>query len=53
MAALRAGGTIAYWSVGDDPDFATALTQAGLTVRTERVRAHATSGPMHTLYIAR
>lgn len=50
--ALRAGGTIAYWSVGDDPDFAQLLEYSGLTVQTMRVRAHATSGPMHTLYIA-
>jgi len=29
MAALRANGTIAYWSVGDDPRFAHALRAAG------------------------
>ena len=52
MAALRPGGCIVYWSVGDDPGFVGALQRAGLTVGTERVRAHATSGPMHTLYTA-
>jgi len=52
MAALRSGGTIAYWSVGDDPDFERSLKNAGLDVKAMKVRAHATSGPFHTLYIA-
>lgn len=52
MAALRPGGTIAYWSVGDDPDFERSLKNAGLNVKAMKVRAHATSGPYHTLYIA-
>lgn len=52
MAALRSGGTIAYWSVGDDPDFERSLKNAGLEVKVMKVRAHATSGPFHTLYIA-
>lgn len=52
MAALRTGGSIAYWSVGDDPGFVGALQRSRLTVQTERVRAHTTAGPMHTLYIA-
>ena len=53
IAALRPPGVIAYWSVGADPDFAVALRIAGLGVETLRVRAHATSGPWHTLYVAR
>lgn len=53
IAALKPGGTIAYWSVGSDPDFLTALENMGLTVQTMKVRAHATSGPWHVLYIAR
>ena len=52
LAALRAGGTIVYWSVGDDPRFAAALRGAALDVTTLRVRAHDTSCPMHTLYAA-
>ena len=52
VAALRAGGSIVYWSVGDDPGFAGALRDAGLAVRTLRVRAHDTVGPMPTLYTA-
>lgn len=52
VAALRAGGSVVYWSVGDDPKFAGALRGAGLEVSTLRVRAHDTAGPMHTLYVA-
>ncbi|MCC6242529.1 MAG: hypothetical protein IT353_06785 [Gemmatimonadaceae bacterium] len=52
IAALRANGAIAYWSVGDDPRFVDALQRTGLAVRLERVRAHATAGPMHTIYVA-
>jgi spermidine synthase len=52
VAALRSGGTIVYWSVGDDPRFARALRGEGLTVKTLQVRAHHTAGPMHVLYVA-
>jgi len=52
MAALRAGGSVVYWSVGDDPKFAKALRASGSNVSALRVRAHDTTGPMHTLYVA-
>jgi spermidine synthase len=52
VAALRAGGSIVYWSVGDDPKFMRALRGAGLDVTSLQVRAHDTSGPVHTLYVA-
>jgi spermidine synthase len=52
VAALRAGGSIVYWSVGDDAKFVAALRGSGLAVRTLHVRAHDTAGPMHTLYVA-
>jgi spermidine synthase len=52
VAALRAGGSIVYWSVADDPAFVKALRRARMTVKTVHVRAHGTTGPMHTLYVA-
>jgi len=53
VAALRAGGVIAYWSVGEDRSFVGALQRGGLTVQTIRSRAHDTAGPMHMIYVAR
>jgi spermidine synthase len=52
VAALRDGGRIAYWSAGDDTRFVNALQEGGLAVETLRVRAHDTTGPMHTIYVA-
>ncbi|MBK8248648.1 MAG: spermidine synthase [Gemmatimonadetes bacterium] len=52
IAALRPGGRIAYWSVGEDRAFVGALQRAGLVVETFRERAHATSGPKHVLFLA-
>jgi spermidine synthase len=52
-AALRPGGRLAYWSAGGDEAFEAALRRAGLVVETARVRAHATAGGRHTLFVAR
>jgi spermidine synthase len=51
-AALCPGGRLAYWSAEADPAFAHALRRAGLTVEASEVRAHASSGRRHTLYVA-
>lgn len=53
VAALRPGGIIAYWSVGEDPRFVHELRRARLEVETLRVRAHETTGPMHAIHVAR
>ena len=53
VAAPRPGGRLAYWAAEDDRGFERALRRAGLTVEVTRERAHATSGPRHTLYVGR
>ena len=52
-AALRPGGRLAYWAADPEPAFEAALRRAGLAVEAERVRAYATGGPWHTVYVAR
>ena len=52
IAALRIGGIIAYWSVGDDTKFVDMLQRSKLKVKNLRFRAHDTAGPMHTIYVA-
>jgi spermidine synthase len=51
-SALRPNGRLAYWSAHADPEFEQSLRDTGLDVSVKRVRAHATSGPWHTLYVA-
>jgi spermidine synthase len=53
ISALKPGGKIVYWSVGADPDFVRALENCGLAVKAVTARAHVTSGPWHTLYVAK
>ena len=53
VGALRPGGRVAYWSATEDRNFETMLQHAGLAVDVKRVRAHATSGAWHTLYVGR
>jgi spermidine synthase len=53
VAALRPGGIIAYWSVGDDPRFVKLLRRTGLSVETLRIRAHDTTGPNHVIYLVK
>jgi spermidine synthase len=52
-AALRPGGRIAYWSAEEDPAFEALMRRAGLAVEVVRVRAHATSGGRHVLFVGR
>lgn len=53
VSALKPGGTLAYWSAQDDPQFAELLRDGGLSVRVVRARAHVTSGAWHTIFVAR
>jgi spermidine synthase len=53
LAALRAGGCVAYWSVAPDPAFERLLEEAGFAVSVRVCRAHGTSGPRRTLYLGR
>jgi spermidine synthase len=53
IAALRPKGVIAHWLVADDKPFLKALRRAGLNVETLHFRAHNTTGPQHTIYVAK
>jgi spermidine synthase len=53
VGALRPGGVLAYWSAVADPPFVNRLKSAGLTVTTQRSRAHGSTGPYHEIIIAR
>ncbi|QJR37396.1 hypothetical protein [Gemmatimonas groenlandica] len=51
IAALRPGGRVIYWSADADPAFAKALRRNGLTVTTEKSRAHGKKGAEHELIV--
>lgn len=51
VAALRPGGTLAYWSASADARFVKALRRTGLVVRAEEVRTRATGGAVHSIYV--
>lgn len=52
VGALRRGGVLSYWSSDPDPAFERALRDAGLQLTVTAVRAHTTSGPRHSIYVA-
>jgi spermidine synthase len=48
---LKPGGTVVYWSAGEDPVLAKRLEQSGFFVEVRRVRKHRTAGGHHTLLV--
>ena len=53
MNALKPGGCLGIWSAAGDPAFAKLMVRVGFVAEVLRVRAHATSGGLHTLFLAR
>jgi spermidine synthase len=53
LAALKPAGHVAYWSATPAPQFMKLLGRVGLEATAEQVRAHLTSGPLHTIIVAR
>lgn len=49
--ALRPGGTVVYWSAGEEPQFAKRLAANGFDVEVQRVRKHPTAGGRHVLIV--
>ena len=49
--ALRPGGGLAIWSIGDEPSFERRLQSAGFTATQHRLRAHVTRGPWHVIFV--
>lgn len=47
---LAPGGTVVYWSAGDEPLLAKRLTAGGFEVEVHRVRRHPSGGGYHMLY---
>jgi len=52
-AALRDGGTLAYWSATEDKRFVKTLRRAGMTVETLTSRVYAQSRATHVILLAR
>lgn len=50
---LEPGGTVVYWSAGEDPQLERRLAAAGFDVEVRRVRKHPTAGGFHVLLIGR
>jgi len=53
LAGLKPEGCVAYWSATSAPQFMKLLGRVGLDATAQQVRAHATSGPLHTIILAR
>lgn len=49
--ALKPGGTVVYWSAGDDPIFVKRFASSGFDVTTQRVRRHPTLKSSHFLFV--
>jgi spermidine synthase len=50
---LEPGGTVVYWSAGEDPQLAKRLAATGFDVEVRRVRKHPTAGGYHVLLIGK
>jgi spermidine synthase len=49
--ALKPGGTVVYWSAGEEPLFAKRLATSGFDVDVQRVRKHPSAGGYHVLLV--
>ena len=49
--SLKPGGTVVYWSAGEEPLFAKRLASSGFDVEVQRVRKHPTAGGQHVLLV--
>jgi spermidine synthase len=48
---LKPGGTVVYWSAGEEPLLAKRLATSGFEVEVHRVREHPTAGGQHRLIV--
>ena len=51
--ALRPGGGVAIWSVGEEPSFERRLQSSGLAPTTHRVKAHGKRGSRHVVFVGK